>query len=295
MSGICTLCPRNCQRDRIKQMGYCGAPLDIIVARAALHFWEEPCISGKNGSGAVFFSGCPLRCVYCQNREISFSLRGKRVSVEQLREIYHRLIAQGAENINLVTPTQYAPLIAQSLRPRLPVPVVYNTSGYEKIENLRLLEGLVDIYLPDYKYADPILAKKYSNAPDYPEIAEKAILEMVRQTGNLVFSEDGRLLRGVQIRHLVLPNQIENTYAVIDRISTLFPHGEAGFSLMSQYTPGKELQGFLELDRKLTREEYSRAVDYMYLCGIKNALTQELSSVGEEFIPDFDFTGLENL
>lgn len=295
MSDGCVLCPRRCGADRAGgQRGRCGAPSDVLVARAALHFWEEPCISGQNGTGAVFFAGCPLQCVYCQNREISFGLKGKVVTVDGLRRIYRRLIDRGAETIDLVTPTHYAEAVAESLTPRLPVPVVYNTSGYERVETLRLFDGLVDVYLPDFKYADAALAARYSHAPDYPSVVEKALAEMFRQTGGQVFDKTGRLLRGVQVRHLVLPDALENTYSVIDRFTELFPRGEVGFSLMSQYTPTEACAPYPSLCRRLTQEEYHRAADYLYLCGVTNGFMQELSSAKTEYVPPFDLTGVED-
>ncbi|MBR1812167.1 MAG: 4Fe-4S cluster-binding domain-containing protein [Clostridia bacterium] len=292
MSG-CTLCPRACRVDRgAGQRGVCGERDTVRAARAALHFWEEPCISGEGGSGAVFFSGCALRCVYCQNAAISRGGVGAEISSQRLREIFFSLIEQGAENINLVTPSHFAPQIAEALQGGLPVPVVYNCAGYETVETLRRLDGLVDVYLPDFKYADPALAAAYSNAADYPAVAVAALKEMYRQTGAQVFDSRGMLIKGVQVRHLVLPGHLENTYGVIDAFSALFPHGEAGFSLMSQFTPTDACKHFPALCRRLTQEEYERAVDYMYLCGIENGFVQELSSAKEEYTPPFDLTGL---
>ncbi len=290
----CTLCPRRCGTDRETKSGYCGVKNTIKAARASLHLWEEPSISGENGAGTVFFSGCPLHCVYCQNYKISGGGAGAEISPERLREIFFELIDWGASCIDLVTPTHYTPQIVVALKGGLPVPVVYNCSGYESVETLKTLEGYIDIYLPDWKYADPAAAKKYSKAPDYPEIAAAAIGEMYRQTGKQVFSENGMLLRGVQVRHLVLPGNLENTYGVIDAFSSTFPRGDAGFSLMSQFTPTAACEKYPEINRRLTPEEYEKAVDYMYLCGIENGFVQELSSAKEEYVPSFDGTGVKS-
>ena len=233
----CTLCPRRCKADRAAgQCGFCGAGNTLKVARAALHFWEEPCISGTRGSGTVFFSGCTLRCCYCQNGRISAGGAGKDITPRRLREIFDELIAQGAHNIELVTATHFLPWILPALEPRLPVPVVYNCGGYERVETLRALEGRVDIYLPDLKYADGALAGALSGAPDYFPVACDAIREMFRQVGPWEIRE-GLLVRGVLIRHLVLPGQLENTRRVIDWVAETFRPGEVLFSLMSQYTP----------------------------------------------------------
>lgn len=291
MSG-CELCPRRCGVDREKTAGFCGATAVLKAARAGLHLWEEPSISGENGAGTVFFSGCGLRCVYCQNYEISGGAAGAEITVSRLREIFFELIGRGAECIDLVTPTHFTPQIAEALRGGLPVPVVWNSSGYERVETLKRMDGLVDVYLPDFKYSDPAAAKKYSNAADYPSVALAALREMYRQTGPLRFSEKGTLTRGVQVRHLVLPGNLENTYGVIDAFSSLFPSGEAGFSLMSQFTPTPACEQYPELNRRLTAEEYEKAVDYMYLCGVENGFVQELSSAREEYVPAFDGSGV---
>lgn len=293
MLNNCVLCPRKCKVNRLaEETGFCGMTGKIKAARAALHMWEEPCISGKNGSGTVFFSGCNLKCIYCQNHEISFSGKGIELSAEKLRDVFLRLVDNGAENINLVTPTHYVPLIVKALEKGLPIPLVYNCGGYESAETLKMLDGLVDIYLPDFKYSQADIAFKYSKAADYPEVARLAVIEMYRQTGKQVFSDDGMLKKGVQVRHLVLPNNLENTYGVIDIISDLFPFGEAGFSLMSQFTPTEGCKKYPELCRRLESDEYEKAVNYMYLCGIENGFVQELSSAKEEYIPPFDYEGL---
>lgn len=289
----CHLCPRHCHIDRSLLPGFCGAGAEMTAARAGLHFWEEPCISGTGGSGAVFFSGCNLRCVFCQNRAISRGGCGKEITVTRLREIFDELIWQGADNINLVTPTHFTDKIAEALAAeKLPVPVVWNSSAYEEPETLKQLEGLVDIYLPDYKYADGALAARFSHAPDYPQKAWAAIGEMVRQRGDWRMDEDGLLLSGVLIRHLVLPGHTDNTLDVIDRITGAYTDDNVLFSLMSQYTPPEEPLPYPELNRRLTKEEYDRAVDYLYLCGWENGYVQELSSAQSEYTPDFDGSGV---
>lgn len=289
---ICNLCPRKCNVDRDEKKGFCRVSSVMTVARAGLHFWEEPCVSGTGGAGAVFFSGCNLGCIFCQNREISRGGKGKEISVKRLREIFEELIWQGADNINLVTPTHYSDVIAEALRAeKLPVPVIYNTSSYEEVDALKNLEGLIDIYLPDLKYVSPVLSKAFSNAEDYFPVAIKAIKEMYRQVGDAVFDEDGMLTKGMIVRHLVLPAHIDNTYDCIDAFTENFSDGVL-FSLMSQYTPPKNKLKYDELNRRLTKEEYQQAVDYMYLSGIENGFLQELSSAQEEYTPDFDLTGV---
>lgn len=291
----CTLCPRRCGVDRSVEsgkLGVCGMRQEPVVARAALHHWEEPCISGKNGSGTVFFSGCSLRCVFCQNREISHERKGKAITVDRLREIYHELIAKGAHNINLVNPTHFTEAVAQSLDEPLPVPVVYNSGGYELASSLQKLEGKVQIYLPDLKYADNRLAARYSGARDYVEHAVSAIEEMYRQTGDYVMGEDGLLKSGVVIRHLVLPANVKNTIAVIDMVKKMFPNGGVLFSLMGQYTPCGDLTSVPEVNRRITRREYEKAQDYLFESGITDGFVQELSSAKEDYIPPFDFEGV---
>lgn len=289
----CTLCPRRCGVDRTKSRGVCQSGEALRIARAALHFWEEPCLVGEGGSGAIFFTGCNLGCVYCQNRQISRGEGGVPVSAERLLEICDSLIARGAVNINLVTAGHFIPQIVSAFRQKKPaIPVVYNSGGYESVEALRLLDGLVDIYLPDMKYSDRAAASAFSHAADYPEVAKQAIEEMFRQTGKAVYDEKGLLRRGTWVRHLVLPGHLENTYGVIDWFSSRFPHGEAGFSLMSQFTPNGDTPQFPELCRRLTREEYDKAVGYLYLCGVEDGFVQELSSAREEYTPAFDGTGV---
>ena len=262
----------------------------IKAARAALHMWEEPCISGENGSGAVFFTGCTLRCVFCQNRTISRGEHGKEITVAQLRAIFLRLRDEGVHNINLVTPSHYTPQIAEALTGlSLGIPVVWNSSGYECVESLRMLEGLVQVYLPDLKYALTEPAKAYSGAADYPETAKAAILEMFRQTGPYRM-ENGQLRSGVLIRHLVLPGELENTKAVIDWVAETFRPGEVLFSLMSQYTPQPGAEG--KLARRVTKAEYRAAERYMADCGIADGFTQERTSAKEEYTPDFHLQGI---
>jgi len=291
---ICELCPRRCRAERGPEAGsgVCAAGTLPRVARAALHFWEEPCISGERGSGAVFFSGCNLRCVYCQNRPISAENFGKIITVARLREIYAELIALGAENINLVTPTHFEDAVLESLTPAPPVPVVWNCGGYENTEALRRLEGKVQIYLPDLKYSRGDAAARYSAAPDYPQRAQEAILEMFRQTGPFVLDGRGMMRRGVVIRHLVLPGNPDNTYGVIDWVAENFRPGDVMFSLMSQFTPAGDLSGFPELARRLTAEEYDGALRYLRRAGIGDGYVQELSSAREEYTPPFDLTGV---
>lgn len=291
----CRLCPRRCgvARSAYAGNGFCRMGSLPMVARAALHFGEEPCISGERGSGTVFFCGCPLHCVFCQNGQISGEQPqvGKVISVERLREIFMELKAAGAHNINLVTPTHFSAAIAQALEQPVGLPVVYNCSGYERIEVLRQLEGKVQIYLPDFKYALTEPANRYSHAPDYPETAQAAILEMYRQVGPYRLDEAGMLQSGLLIRHLVLPGNLENTYRVIDWVARQFAPGEILFSLMSQYTPCVATP-FEELQRTLSVQEYEKVSQYLFDSGIEDGFVQELDSATQEFIPDFDLTGI---
>ena len=291
---ICNLCPRRCGalRDETRGLGRCRMPSVPVAARAALHHWEEPPISGSRGSGTIFFSGCSLGCVFCQNQEISHRDFGKAVSLERLVQICDELIAQGAHNINFVNPTHFAHAVRALLtRHPLPVPVVWNSGGYDRVETLRALEGLVDIYLPDLKYLDSDTAGRYSAAPDYPEMAAAAIREMVRQTGPCQFDGDGLLRRGTVIRHLILPGQVEQAKRVMDWVSREFPRGTVLFSLMSQYTPWGDLSACPELNRRLRPGEMRAAREYMENLGL-DGFTQERTSAREEYTPPFDLTGI---
>ncbi len=289
---ICTLCPRRCGAERLEDRagGFCGQPLYPVAARAMLHRWEEPCLAGENGAGAVFFSGCSLRCVYCQNYGISHGGAGKRITPERLREIFRELIAQGAACLDLVTPTHFTPSVLEALGDEdWGVPVVWNCGGYESVETLRLLERRVQVYLPDMKYALREPAARYSGAADYPEVCRAAVLEMFRQTGPYRM-EDGLLRSGVLIRHLVLPGELENTRRIIDWVAETFRPGDVLFSLMSQYTPQPGAKG--NLARHVTVAEYRAAAEYMENCGISDGYLQERTSAKEEYTPDFDLRGI---
>ena len=290
---ICTLCPRNCGAERTESSGsgVCQMPELPMVARAALHLWEEPPISGTRGSGTVFFSGCSLKCIFCQNDPISHGNFGKVIMVEHLREICRNLIGQGAHNINFVNPTHYAHVLSDLLEQPFSVPVVYNTGGYDKVDTLRTLEGKVDIYLPDLKYLDPDSARNFSAAADYPEIATAAILEMFRQTGPCVFDGDGLLKKGVIIRHLVLPGRLNEAKEVMDWVAEHFAPGEVLFSLMSQYTPYGKALDEPQLSRRLRPSEARNAREYMFNLGL-DGFTQEDDSAQTEYIPSFDLTGI---
>ena len=287
---LCYQCPRKCGADRKHSLGYCRVPTDFRVARAALHMWEEPEISGVRGSGTVFFCGCNLRCVYCQNREVSHAELGRMLTAEQLIDVMLRLQDAGAHNINLVTPTQYAQALAETLRrvkPQLHVPVVYNCGGYESVEALKCLEGLVDVYLPDFKYVDSSLAKKYSGAADYCAVATEALAEMLHQTGAPVFDADGMLLRGTVVRHLVLPGARADSIAVLNHLADTF--GVAGYrlSLMSQYTPAfAKDTPYRELHRRVTTFEYECVAREAIRLGFEGN-QQARTSATEGYTPDF--------
>ena len=287
----CTLCPRRCGGDRTQAKGRCRMPDRPVVARAALHHWEEPPLSGTRGAGTVFFSGCSLGCVFCQNDSISQGDFGREIPVERLREIFRELAAQGAHNIDLVNPTHYAHAIAQALEAPLPVPVVWNSGGYDRVETLRALEGKIDIYLPDYKYPDAAGAKAYAGAADYPAVAQAAIREMVRQTGPYQLDGDGLLRRGVVIRHLLLPGRLAQAKEVMDWVAGTFPPNTVLFSLMSQYTPWGRAKEFPPLDRPLRRSEVRGAEAYFANLGLAG-FTQGVEAVGAEYIPAFDLTGV---
>lgn len=293
----CELCPRMCGVDRTVSRGYCGMGAEITAAKAMLHYWEEPCISGERGSGAVFFSGCVLKCAYCQNYDISAEHKGKTVTDERLAEIFLDLQRQGARNINLVNPTHFVPRIIRAIETAksrgLTLPIVYNSGGYERVETLRMLDGVVDIYLPDVKYYDDGLAKTLSDAPDYFDTAMNAAAEMVRQTGKPLFAEDGMLLRGTIVRHLVLPGQYKDTVEIVKRVGERFS-GEILFSLMSQYTPFGRVKTdtrFEKFNRRITTFEYRKALDAVFEAGLTGYM-QEKSSAKEEYTPVFDLSGL---
>ncbi len=295
----CALCPRNCNVNRENgAKGVCGQTAELMVARAALHYWEEPCISGTSGSGAVFFSGCALHCVYCQNQSIANGTVGKKISIERLAEIFLELQEKGANNINLVTPGHFIPQIISALdaakQQGLKLPVVYNTSSYENVETIRMLDGIVDVYLPDFKYMDSALAKKYSNAPDYPVIAKQAIAEMVRQTGAAVFwgeEEDALIKRGTIVRHLLLPGCLKDSKKILRYLHETYKD-EIYISIMSQYTPLEHVAGYPELNRKVTDEEYEELVDFAIELGVENGFIQEGETAEESFIPAFDGEGV---
>ncbi len=280
----------SCEKKQDDGIGICGVSHKLKIARAALHMWEEPCISGERGSGAVFFSGCSLHCVFCQNRKISGG-NGKELIDEELVAIFLRLQEEHAANINLVTPTQYVPTIAWALREAktrgLTIPVVYNTSGYETVETLRQLDGLVDIYLPDFKYMDESLAATYSKAKNYPQVAKEAIAEMVRQVGEAAFSEEGYMTKGIIVRHLCLPGEIEDSKRVLRYLYETYGNS-IYYSIMNQYTPPKEPLAWQNLNRKLTEEEYDEVVDYAIELGVENGFIQEGDTAEESFIPEFE-------
>lgn len=286
----CNICPRKCNAQRESAQGFCRAPERFKLARAALHFWEEPCISGKNGSGAVFFSGCNLKCVYCQNYEISIGDKGTQISDERLIEIFEGLIDEGAQNINLVNPTHYATRLAEVLSKwKCPVPIVYNSSGYESVETLRLLEGIVDIYLPDFKYIRSEKAQRYSRAKDYPQVVKEALFEMRRQQPEDIF-ENGIMKSGMIIRHLILPQNTNSSLEIIDYIKENFE--STYLSLMAQYVPCGNLKDFPELQRKITKREYEKVVNYACQKGLQRVFVQELGSADKMYIPPFDLNGV---
>ena len=293
----CRLCPRACGADRTSgKTGFCGMSASLYVSRASLHMWEEPPISGERGSGTVFFAGCPLGCVFCQNAEISHEKHGKEISTERLAEIFLELQEKGAHNINLVTATHYTPHVTEALdiakRSGLNIPVVYNCGGYESVETLRMLRGYVDIYLPDFKYMSPELAAKYSLCKGYPERAKEALSEMVAQTGAPVFDESGMLLRGTVVRHLVLPGCVKDSIDVIKYLHETYGN-DIYISIMSQYTPSERLRArFPELARKLTKYEYGKVVRFATEIGVEKGFTQYGEAAAESFIPSFDGEGV---
>ncbi len=292
----CLLCPRKCGINRrTGQTGVCGVSSEIKVARAALHYWEEPCISGKKGSGAVFFSGCSLHCVFCQNREISDGKAGKLISKERLSDIFMELADKGANNINLVTPGQYIPDIVWAVNDAksrgMKLPIIYNTSGYENVTELKLLEGIVDVYLPDFKYMDSTLSARYSRAKDYPSVAKQALSEMVRQQLDVVIDDaTGLIQKGVIVRQLLLPGHVNDAKAVLKYLYDTY-HDHVYISMMSQFTP-IALKDYPEINRTVTRREYERLVDYALEIGITNAFIQEGDVAKDSFIPAFDCEGV---
>lgn len=317
----CNLCPRRCNADRSfdagdkaeiiqKHAGFCQMPEDVYLARAALHMWEEPCISGKNGSGAVFFTGCQLRCVFCQNYNIAAGKDGKRISIERLSEIFLELQDKKANNINLVTPSHYVPAIIKALSKAknegLSIPIVYNTSSYENIDTLKRLDGLIDVYLPDMKYMSADAAAKYSHAPDYPKVAMSAIAEMYRQVGVPVFNGDetdsgdiynnknietGIMLKGMIVRHLMIPGLLNDSKAVIKYLYETY-NDNCFISIMNQYTPLLQVQNIKELNRRITKREYNKVIDYAIDLGVENAFIQEGGAAKDSFIPEFNYEGV---
>lgn len=296
MSKFCSQCPRNCNTERKTGTGYCGVPEQLKVARAFLHMWEEPCISGTRGSGTIFFSGCNLKCVYCQNYRISQDNFGKVISIKRLQEIIKELINKGAHNINLVNPSHYTDPIKRALASLkssndLTVPVVYNSNGYETVKALEAMKGLVDVYLPDMKYSTGVSSFKYSRAKDYPEVCRKAVLEMYRQVGSPVLDTNGIIRKGLIIRHLILPGYTKESMSVLDWISENLPKS-VYVSLMSQYTPFYAAEKHPEINRPITRREYEKVVDHLYRLGLEEGYVQERQSSDTQYIPDFNLEGV---
>lgn len=291
----CTLCPRRCGIDRTTSTGFCGAGSEVTVARASLHKWEEPCISYKNGAGTVFFSGCNMHCCFCQNNEISNELFGKKISDEELSEIFLRLQDMGADNIDLVTPTHFVSNIINALdlvKHKLTIPVVYNCGGYESVETIAMLNGYVDIYLPDMKYFSADIAERYSNAPDYFDVASRAVLAMIKQSGKLTYNNDGGLEKGTIIRHMVLPSHRHDSMKIMEWIAKNTSSDEVLVSIMNQYTPFDFISDeYPELKRRVTKMEYNSVVNRAAELGI-NGFTQQKSSASEEYVPKFDLSGI---
>lgn len=289
----CKLCPRKCGVNRYEQAGFCGAKAETIAAKASLHKWEEPCISYKNGAGTVFFSGCGMHCVFCQNNQISNELFGTEISVQRLADIFLELQNMGADNIDLVTPTHFVPNIIQALdiaKPKLSIPVVYNSSGYERTETIAMLDGYVDIYLPDIKYFSPDVSIRYSGAADYFEYASAAVKAMTEQAGKLTFNKDGGLIKGTIVRHLVLPKQRHDSMKIMDWIAENLPSDSVLVSIMNQYTPFDFIPDtYPELQRHVTKMEYNSVVDHAAELGI-NGFTQQKSSASDKYVPDFDLS-----
>lgn len=295
MNYECRLCPRECGADRTKQKGVCGAGNSAIVARASLHKWEEPCISYRNGAGTVFFSGCNLHCCFCQNNKISNELFGKEISDEELGDIFLRLQDMGADNIDLVTPTHFVPNIINALdmiKNKLSIPVVYNCGGYESVKTIEMLDGYIDIYLPDIKYYSSEISAKYSNAPDYFEKASESVLAMSKQTGHLKFNNEGGLIKGTIIRHMVLPSHRHDSMSIIKWIAENTSTDNVLVSIMNQYTPFEFISDdFPELKRRVTKMEYNSVVNLAAELGI-NGFTQHKNSASQEYVPDFDLSGI---
>lgn len=292
----CMLCPRDCHVDRTNsKKGYCGETNELVVARASLHMWEEPCISGTKGSGTVFFSGCSLGCIFCQNHNISKGKVGKTITTERLAEIFIELQNKGAHNINLVTPGHYIPHIIEAVKLSkihgLNIPIVYNTSGYEKVETLKLLEGIVDIYLPDLKYMDENVAQKYSNCKDYFYYTSAAIKEMSRQAGEAEFNSDGMMTKGVIVRHMMLPGYLEDSKNIVKYLYDTYGN-KIYISIMNQYTPLPHVAKYPEINRKVTDEEYEKLIDYAVNIGVENGFIQEGETQLESFIPEFNEEGV---
>ena len=290
----CMLCGHRCGADRAEnETGFCSMGETAVLSKVMLHKWEEPCISGTNGSGAIFFAGCSLRCAFCQNWEISHMRKGLPVDIDRLRDIFDELADQGAHNINLVNPTHFVPFIQKAFkRYQKRIPVVYNTHGYDSLDALHRMDGIVDVYLPDLKYTYSLPARRYSSAPNYFEVAKVAIDEMFRQVGPVQYDENGLLKKGVIIRHLVLPGQIDSAKDVIDYVADLFEKGSVLFSLMSQYIPCGEATRYPEINRRLTQEEYDEISQYLMDSPIDNGFMQELDSADEQYVPDFDLSGV---
>jgi putative pyruvate formate lyase activating enzyme len=292
----CTLCPRDCHVDRsLGQIGMCRETAEVVVARAALHMWEEPCISGEKGSGTVFFSGCSLGCVYCQNHRIAKGLAGRKITTERLSDIFLELQEKGANNINLVTPSHYVPQIIEAItsakRKGLYLPIVYNSSGYEKAETIKLLWGYVDVYLPDLKYKSGEISQRYSNAADYFKYASEAIREMVKQVCEPVFNEEGIMTKGVIVRHLTLPGYLMDSKDILEYLYDTFGN-KIYISIMNQYTPLSQVKAYTEINRKVTPQEYEELVDYALYLGVENGFIQEGETAAESFIPEFNEEGV---
>ena len=296
MKEICSMCPRSCKVDRKRCKGFCGMGDKLVVAKAFLHLWEEPCISGKNGSGTVFFSGCNMRCVYCQNYNISQEYFGREISQEQLVKIFMELQAKDAHNINLVSPSHFTLQIKQALdnAKGLKIPEIYNSNGYDSVHSLRMLEGKIDVYLPDIRYFNDETALKYSSADKYFKTACEAVLEMYRQVGEPRFDDEGMIVKGLIIRHLIIPGHVDESKRILEWIRDNLPEG-VYVSLMSQYTPYYRCESYPEINRHITRREYEIVLDYFYKIGLKNGYVQERDSACEDYIPDFNLEGIKNI